>query len=327
MKQLTILLFFFIGNIQIFSQTYVPMPMQNCYWQMTHSKYCSQATGTPAISTSLDINKIYPYNDTIIATTKYVKFYTQSVSSTISSFCSIGVAGTGYFGAIRQDTLGKKIFLISPNQTNEQLLYNFNYIKGDSVKTVLGTYTSPPPGGDPYRIVDSIFYQSYSDGICRKTFRLKTYQYNGGGYVWTQHSYFTEGIGNEVGFNYRTYMITTSNINNASQEQWGSFLTINNSTISAVTSNTCSQTVGLKNNYYLTEIKVYPNPAQNEITISLGTLADKNYCINVFDLLGNKVLVSNNKTFKIDNLQNGTYIVKCFNIDTKETIVTKFIKD
>lgn len=327
MKQLTIFLLAIVCSSKTFSQAYVPMPMQNCYWQMSHSNFCSQATGTPAVSSSLQVYQIYPNSDTIISTIKYVKFYSQVITNNINSFCGLsGGASSGYWGAVRQDTLGKKVFTISPNQTSEQLLYNFNYIKGDTVKTSLGIKSPPPPSGDLYRIVDSIYYSAYSDGICRKTFRLKPYVVNiVGQYVW--YTYFTEGIGNDVGLGETVLSISQNNFNSITTEHWTSFLTINSSTISAVTTNTCSQVLGLKNNYYKTVIDIYPNPAHNEITLNLENQTIENYRIIVCDLLGNEILTPTNKTFKVDSLTNGTYIIKCFNVDTKEVMVTKFIKE
>ncbi len=273
--------------IKVHAQTYVPMPMQNCYWQMTHSRFCSQSTGTPAISSSLLEYKVYPNSDTLIGTKKYVKFYSQIITNTVSTYCTLssGVAA-GYWGAVRQDTSGKKIYLIFPSQTNENLLYNFNYVKGDTVKTILGYYSSPPPGNIPYRIIDSIFYQSYSDGICRKTFRQKNYQYNGGSYIWTQHAFFTEGIGNEVGINERNYQITTSGTGFSTQENWNSFLTINNFTISSVSTNTCSQTVGINSHQEIKGFTLYPNPSTGELFIK-GFFDARS--IHVYNTLGSEI--------------------------------------
>ena len=326
MVRLTFIAIFLALIVKVNAQTYVPMPMQNCYWQMSHTKFCSQATGTPATSSSVFDYKVYPNSDTIIATKKYVKLYAQVLTNTVSPYCSIATGvSNGYWGAVRQDTAGKKIYLIYPSQTNENLLYNFNYSKGDTVKTILGFYTSPPPGNIAYRIIDSIYYQSYTDGICRKTFRQSVYQYNGGTYIWTQHSYFTEGIGNEVGLNERNYMITMNPFGSSSQEQWGSFLTINNFTISPAATNTCAQNVGVKTYSNNTELKIFPNPTHSDITVSLTN--SKDYYIIVYDLVGNEILKSNNKTIKVDQLTSGTYIIKCFTSDTKEIVVSKFIKN
>ncbi len=324
------LVFIFILSItgRTFAQTYVPMPMQDCYWQMTHTKYCSQSTATPAISQSIIEYKVYPNADTVIAAKKYVKFYSQIIYSSLSSFCNIsnGV-NTGYWGAVRQDTMGRKIYLIYPNQTAENLLYNFNYVKGDTVKTLLGTYLpSPPPGGAPYRIVDSIYYQSYTDGICRKTFKLKSYVFNVGS-QYTENLYFTEGIGNEVGLFEKQYLINSSNINSMSQEQWSSLLTISNFTVSATVTNTCAQNIGIKNNYFKNETKIFPNPAHDEITISNEKLNSQGFYIVIYDILGNEVFKSNNKTIKIDQLSYGAYLIKCFATDSKETFISKFIKN
>jgi len=328
MIRLTILAFFFFFLVKTNAQTYVPIPMQNCYWQMSHTNFCSQSTGTPAISSSNFVYKVYPNSDTIIATKKYVKLYSQIITNTISSFCSLtGGASAGYWGAIRQDTAGKKIYFIYPSQTIENLLYNFNYVKGDTVKTILGYYSSTPPGNIPYRIIDSVYYQSYTDGICRKTFRQKIYQYNAGTYIWTQHNYFVEGIGNEVGLDERNFSITTNPFGSYTAEHWGSFMTINNFTISTVATNTCSQSVGIKSYSNNTTLKIFPNPAHTEITVNLTSSSTQDYYVIIYDLIGNVILKSNNRTLKIDQLTSGTYIIKCFTADTKQIVVSKFIKD
>jgi len=328
MIRLTILAFFFFFLVKTNAQTYVPIPMQNCYWQMSHTNFCSQSTGTPAISSSNFVYKVYPNSDTIIATKKYVKLYSQIITNTISSFCSLtGGASSGYWGAIRQDTAGKKIYFIYPSQTIENLLYNFNYVKGDTVKTILGYYSSTPPGNIPYRIIDSVYYQSYTDGICRKTFRQKIYQYNAGTYIWTQHNYFVEGIGNEVGLDERNFSITTNPFGSYTAEHWGSFMTINNFTISTVATNTCSQSVGIKSYSNNTTLKIFPNPAHTEITVNLTSSSAQDYYVIIYDLIGNEILKSNNRVIKIDQLTFGAYIIKCFTADTKQIEVSKFIKD
>ena len=328
MIRVTIIAFFFFFLVKTNAQTYVPMPMQNCYWQMSHTNFCSQATGTPAISSSNFEYKVYPNNDTIIGTKEYVKFYSQVLTNVVSTYCSISTGvSNAYWGAVRQDTAGKKIYLIKPSQTLENLLYNFNYVKGDTVKTILGYYSSPPPSNIPYRIIDSVYYQSYTDGICRKTFRQKVYQYNAGTYIWTQHSYFVEGIGNEVGLNERNYSITTNSFGSNTAEHWGSFLTINNFTISPVTANTCSQSVGIKSYSSNATLKIFPNPAYNEITVNLTSSSSQDYYFIIYDLIGSEILKSNNRVIKIDQLASGAYIIKCYTEDTKQIEVSKFIKD
>lgn len=316
----------FLLSIKNFGQTYVPMPMQNCYWEMNHSHFCSQASGTPAVSQSLQLYKMYPNNDTVIATIKYVKFYIQSIYTSVSPYCNMGTVSSSYWGAVRQDTLGKKIFIIFPSQASEQLLYNFNYIKGDTVKTVMGTFISPPPGYDKYRIVDSVFYQSYTDGICRKTFRLKPYIINIGSQI-TEHNYFTEGIGNEVGINQSALTVAIMNINYAEQESWSSFLTINNFTISATAPNNCQQDVDIIKRFYESVLSIYPNPAQNQITINIKGISEQNFITKIYDILGNEMLSSENQILTINHLKNGYYLIKCLDKNTNQIITSRFIKN
>lgn len=329
MPRVVILCLFIWLDVIVIAQTYVPMPMQNCYWQITHGSYCSVASGTPPVSFSQEIYKVSPQNDTIIATKRYIKMYSQIVSSSINFNCSISGITSGYWGAVRQDTLGKKIYYVYPNQTIESLLYNFNYNKGDSVKTLLGSYLSPPYplGVDRYRVVDSVFYQSYSDGICRKTFRMKSYMLNFG-YTMTESSYFIEGIGNDAGLDQKTKSVSSSIPNvSITGEGWSSFLVINNATISAVTTNTCQQDVGLKENTFLNRLKIFPNPAHDKISIQIDNYGTEHISVVIYDLLGNEILRSQSLIIRIEHFTPGSYIIKCFNSETKVVGVQKFIKD
>lgn len=66
----------------------------------------------------------------------------------------------------------------------------------------------------------------------------------------------------------------------------------------------------------INEISVYPNPVQNELTISLQEEAGQNLSINIFDISGrvvlDKVLSVGTNTFKIDlnELQKGNYLIR-----------------
>src|SRR5204863_2804445 len=86
----------------------------------------------------------------------------------------------GYRGAIRQDTMNRKVFFVSPSNTTEQLLYDFNMQVGDTVKGYIETFTSP---SDTVKSIDSVLVgNSY-----RKRWTINT------GFLWEVR--FIEGIG------------------------------------------------------------------------------------------------------------------------------------
>jgi len=65
-------------------------------------------------------------------------------------------------------------------------------------------------------------------------------------------------------------------------------------------------------------LKVYPNPANNHVSISYNALSNGKYSIEIFDLSGKKVsgieteIISGNNIIELDtyNIENGSYIVR-----------------
>ncbi|MDO8998979.1 MAG: hypothetical protein Q7W45_04365 [Bacteroidota bacterium] len=161
---LTSIITLFVLKFQCQS-TYVPMPMQNCEWQVSHNSNCTWLTNP---GTSSESYTLFPNNDTIIATKKYVKFYVSQTYTTSGAGCVSASRTNGYWGAVRQDTANQKVYVKLNGNGNEVLYYNFNLNKGDTMKTYLG-YPNPIP----YQIIDSVYNQSFSDGICRRVFLFK----------------------------------------------------------------------------------------------------------------------------------------------------------
>ena len=55
--------------------------------------------------------------------------------------------------------------------------------------------------------------------------------------------------------------------------------------------------------------------------------SEKDYKIEVFDLLGNKVMELTGNTINMKYLSNATYIVNALDLETKETLSYKVIKE
>ncbi len=80
-----------------------------------------------------------------------------------------------------------------------------------------------------------------------------------------------------------------------------------------------------------TRFVIFPNPAQNKLHIEIGTLNQSEYEITIYNLFGNKVLVSslgqtkNLKELDISQLQNGLYLIELKGPSNK-TWYQKFVK-
>jgi hypothetical protein len=79
--------------------------------------------------------------DTIINSIQYHKLFTPYIQTSVKSK-SIQI-NTGYNGAIRQDTLIRKVFIVPRFESTEQLLYDFTMQVGDSVKGFIQTVFDP----------------------------------------------------------------------------------------------------------------------------------------------------------------------------------------
>jgi hypothetical protein len=67
------------------------------------------------------------------------------------------------------------------------------------------------------------------------------------------------------------------------------------------------------NDFSLVDVKVYPNPATNFIKVTAGNVAIKN--IELYTILGKKIMTSTKNDLNIENLVNGVYVLK---IQSKE---------
>jgi hypothetical protein len=289
------------------AQNYVPMPMQNSDWKIRTNYQFYNADSNPQNQYSFLETNIYPLNDTMIGGSRYIKFYSL-VTNTVS-----------YWGAVRQDTLGRKVFYIDPNSTNEQLLYDFNYSIGDTIRNVSAGYPSFK------RVVQNIFYQSYNDGICRKTFQLKPFTIG----QMTFFNYITEGIGNDVGIKtmFKSYYNGSNMPHDSEFDTYSSTLTINNLAITSVSPNNCPQDVGINEEFIAVDVNVFPNPAQDHIIIGYESKSGVAFRTTIFDIVGEEILVSESNRIPIDQLSSGCYVVKCIEKNSGRISTFKILKN
>ena len=70
------------------------------------------------------------------------------------------------------------------------------------------------------------------------------------------------------------------------------------------------------------QIRLFPNPTTSEVALN----SDKQYDIEVYDILGNKVMELTGNTIDMEHLSSATYIVNALDTETNERLSYKVIK-
>ena len=77
-------------------------------------------------------------------------------------------------------------------------------------------------------------------------------------------------------------------------------------------------------------MSIYPNPANNEFTISLNSIQN-NIEMDVYDVLGNKVinkiLTNETSTINIEQLSNGLYFVRLMDVNSNVVFTQRLVKE
>lgn len=91
--------------------------------------------------------------------------------------------------------------------------------------------------------------------------------------------------------------------------------TVSNTNVSPVVSSTntleveVEKTLSIQDNDFSKSLKVYPNPAQDRVTISLPTNVELEN-ITIYNLLGQKVMTSQDSILNVSELASGQYIIQ-----------------
>ncbi len=292
MKNLLLIIFLFSSIISK-SQTWIyhPMPDSNAVWNFEAINPC------PQIVNLFQDFSITISGDTTINGLTYHKLFTPHV---IESYSGTNCSSTfaGYKGAIRQDTILKKAYIVKPNYNTEQLLYDFNMQMGDTVKGVIASISVD---ADTVISIDSILV----GGSYRKKWNI------------TNGISIIEGLGSTYGLvqNSTAGLIGTfSNFSITCFSQNGASIYPNN-TIS------CPLITSLNTlNEIVKEIKIYPNPSKGIFLVDYNGLEIKEIILN--DLFGQLILkenTSNSINLSIDNLKTGLYILTVTDKNNKST--------
>jgi hypothetical protein len=146
-KILFLLILFYIAFTDSLVSQSVHFPQQHAVW---HETYLLEIP-PPYIFDYTDIGVTYYNGDTVINGL----FYHKLNNEIRSIWCSAVVLSSGYRGAIREDTLAGKVYLVKPGNSTEEILYDFTLQPGELV----------PPFGPCVVSIDTVITV---DGILRR---------------------------------------------------------------------------------------------------------------------------------------------------------------
>lgn len=291
MKKCYVLILLLFTAKFTFSQ-YRPLPMQNAEW------VCSGAFNL--LSTPTSINYMYyTDNDTLIGSMVYVNI--RKVE--IPSVNDVNTYQT-YTGAIRQDTLNKKIYIVPTDSTSEKLLYDFSLNVGDTVVSFLNETC---PAIETIGAIDSI--------IVNGNYHRRLHLQDGCSGI---QIYYIEGIGSNFGL---IFPNNTGNLSNLICTK------VNNQTYYPDSSTSCNLVTSVNSLDIDMAIDIYPNPSNNEINIIIpDTEKLTSNTITLLSPLGQILITekinSQKSIIDISSLPKGLYLLT---ISVNENIFTKKI--
>jgi hypothetical protein len=239
-------------------------------------------------------NEWYSYEitgDTVINTVTYHKLNIPFVLQSDTSYPLW--TSSGYRGCIRQDTASRKVYIVPPSQSAEQLLYDFNLNVSDTVKGYLANNCTSMPYLVRVDNIDSILI----NGDYRKRWRLYSLIYG-------PTAYFIEGIGSTSGLLETVCGYIDVQVNLVCFKQ-------NDTTLYPNASTGCN-TITAVNNITTNKngLIIYPNPAHNKLNIECKM---KNAELKMYDITGRMVreekIHSPLSTFNFQ-LSRGVYFVR-----------------
>jgi len=291
-----ILLCIFFNNKYLSAQTYYPLLDSNKLWNILLSNnFIMDSTSMTSFTNG----------DTIINSEVYEKVFRQYYGNNKFSYFGFYVKlidTVVYAGAIREDTANKKIFFLAANDSIEKLLYDFSLSQYDTVIINFIALT-----------VDSIVNIEI-DSTCRKRYYLSDGSFPPSGGIWI------EGIGSVYGLLNPIYYFNMICPNLCSPNYTLLNVLDNNDTIYDYSSNTITCImVNVKEilDFKKSKIIIFPNPANNLLTINIRTTNNKDISVKIVNLLGKEIFtdtINNNsdwyiKRFDMSKFSKGLYTV------------------
>ncbi len=267
-----------------YSQAYRPLPQSDAKWCIIYNNHIMP----PPPWWYTNYWETYYAGDTLIQDVSYIKIF----KTEYDIFCLQQIiAGPDYIGAIRDDTISRKVYLVPPGQENEELIYDFSLHAGDTLYSYLNYY-------EPIVIdnTDSVWIgQSY--------FKSLNFPYGEGSEI--------EGVGSISGF--MEELISFEGGSSLCALYIDTNLIFPQSPCNIVT-DTCLN-VGISEEVLSKDFAdVYPNPASTSLTIELNGVQPEGFRVHILNLMGEEILTKTleNSSTKIDlnGYVPGVYLMK-----------------
>ncbi|HEX7414522.1 MAG TPA: T9SS type A sorting domain-containing protein [Bacteroidia bacterium] len=284
--------------VKTYSQTnkYHKFPDSAAVWNIHLNVVMSSCP--PTGSTIDEYYSITISGDTLISSKTYHKLFTPFVQIIPSTCASLLI---GYQGAIRQDTLAKKVFIVPPTNTSEQLLYDFTMQVGDTVKGFLEPSLHP----DKVQSIDSVLVGS----TYHKRWNINN----------CYNIYLIEGIGSTYGLIVPSPYcgVDAGSFTITCFKQNGQALYPNTTT----NCDLLTSVVSIEKNS--NQVSIYPNPAKDILNVEC-LMVNEATGITISDILGNAIYHSTfntqHKIISVADLAEGVYNIS---ISSNEGVANK----
>ena len=222
--------------------------------------------------------------DTLIGLSHYLELFRSD-----TNFPDEQWESTGLF--LREDSL-KRVYIWEDGR--EALLYDFSLNEGDTIDLSISFYECP------LRVVE-VDTVHYLDGVARKRLKLVRSDDPDPESPWAGFKYWVEGVGSLTSLtDYIESCFTDYRFNLLCLYENG------NKIYPVDLNSSCFLTTSVDNIVAYT-LRMYPNPASSLINIESSLGFDQ---LSIYDLNGNRLIVSTEHSVDVSSLASGLYIVK-----------------
>jgi len=269
---------FFLVNLNLISQTYVPIPDSNSIWSVLNKRYLV-------------------IGDSLVNGLTYNKFFvTLDTNLTNESL--------QYIGMIRQDIGNKRVYGLSLNDTIEKLLYDFSLSVNDTI-TVYYMDFQNFGFSDPIKVtnIDSVLI----NGTYRKQLHFDCFDNSN----LLNNEKWIEGIGSTFG-----PLNPGLTCFNSLHTCYPKLLCHQNNGIYTYTNplfeNCYYECVaGLENYESVKLIRIFPNPSNSKVFVESESIIEKIEVFTISGLLINySVVKMNTGNLDFSNFEDGIYLIK-----------------
>lgn len=259
------LLGFVLGTFTSSAQ-YIPIPTDStAFWKVEWYDYQNCGPIQPNAS-----YRTYFSGDTLINGLNYAKAYNAGYSQCFP---------LGYAGALRNDSVNRKVYFVEVDSANEKVLYDFNLNPGDTLPQI-------------DNLAPAIFVNTVDTILINSVFRKRIeFSYLGGIYG----PFIIEGIGSMTGL--------LSPIFSAETQFDLICFSQHNQPVFPDTSTSCFVLFNKVNELQSNQLVIYPNPIENSATIKSNhllkelKLIDINGRVVLDELIGSSVYTLNRSMF------------------------------